>query len=347
MTDAELELYIYRILSGILIFYYNNEKYELRPPSPVIRYEANLIYNNIINDEKYSDWIREENIILAMVSLGLWDKEVPDMIKELEKKIDDQKVELYKSAIMPDRNKMIRGRLNSNRKILNNFINKKSDFFANTLEGYASSIKNEFIICKTVYKNNNLVFDTRIKNNESSLSFFNSITNIINKYIISVSQFKTIARSSLWRSYWNASKTNIFKGSVSEWTDDQRTIANITNMYDSVYEHPECPSDAIIADEDMLDGWMIFQKRKIEKQKNISKVDDLNPKLKNAQEVFLMTNKEMTYDDIMSLNSDESKRRLQEKINYINSRGQVAEKELPDVQRDLLARSDELKKNRK
>lgn len=347
MTDAELELYIYRILSGIIIFYYNGEKYELRSPSPIIRYEANLIYDNIINNEKYGDWIREENIIFAMISLGLWDKEVPDMIKKLEKKIEDQKVELYKSAIMPDRNKMVRAKLNSNKRALNQLISAKNDFFANTLEGYASSIKNEFIICKTVYKNNKLVFDTKIENNESSLSVFNSITNIINKYIISVSQFKIIARSSLWRSYWNTNKGSIFKGTVGDWTDDQRTLVNITNMYDSVYGHPECPADNIVEDEDMLDGWMIFQRRKIEKQKNINKIDELDPKLKNAQEVFLMTNKEMTYDDIMSLNSDESKRRIQEKIEFVNNKGLVAESQLPDIQRDLLVRSDELRKNRK
>lgn len=59
MNDADLELLLHRILSGYLIFYYKQEKYELRKISNSIRYEADLLYNSIISDEKYSDWIRK------------------------------------------------------------------------------------------------------------------------------------------------------------------------------------------------------------------------------------------------------------------------------------------------
>ena len=55
MNDNDLEFLLYRILSGKLLFYYNHQKYELRKISNETRYEADLIYQKIINDEKYGD----------------------------------------------------------------------------------------------------------------------------------------------------------------------------------------------------------------------------------------------------------------------------------------------------
>jgi hypothetical protein len=58
----ELERDIYRILSGKLLFSYNKKKYVLTFPKPILKYKANLIYESIINDEKYNEWIRLENL---------------------------------------------------------------------------------------------------------------------------------------------------------------------------------------------------------------------------------------------------------------------------------------------
>lgn len=346
MNDAELELYIYRILSGILIFHYNNERYELYSPTPRIRYEANLIYSNILNDEKYEEWIREDNLVNIIIKLGLWNKDTPQLLKELDLKIDNCKVEMFKNHIIANKLKSLRKELSNLKNQHQRLTSLKNDFFVNTLEGYAASIKNEYIICKTLHKNNKLAFDNIVTNNTSYV-LFNDIVSKVNQYIISISQFKNIARSQLWRSYWNSNKDHILPGSVAEWTDDQRTLINISKMYDSVYEHPECPTENVIEDEDLLDGWMIFQKQKTEKMKNQQKFEDLHPNLKNANEVFLMADNSNAFEDIMSLNSTEAKHRLQTKINYINQKGTATEFELPDIQNEIRQQSEELLKNRR
>lgn len=346
MNEAQIELLTYRILTGILYFEYMDEQYELRSPSFEIRYKANILYEKTLSDEKFNVWIREENATQTMISLGLWNKDTNTLIKDLEKQIENLKVELYQSAIDISKNQKVRKALNSAKDQLNRILSTKSEFFVSTLEGYASSIKNEYIVCKTLFKNNKLVFDST--SGKISANLFNSIVSEINKYIINISEFKEIARSSLWKAYWNAGKDSIFRGSISEWTDDQRTLINISRMYDSVYEHPECPNDKIIADEDMLDGWMIVQKRKVEKTKNERAVDELNPNLKNAQEVFLIANDQESMENIMSLNSPQARHRMQEKINYIrNKGGEVNESELPDVRRELMNQRDQMLKNRK
>jgi pyruvate dehydrogenase complex dehydrogenase (E1) component len=136
----------------------------------------------------------------------------------------------------------------------------------------------------------------------------------------------------------------VFEGNL---TDDQRTLIGISQMYDRVYEHPECPNDDILEDDDALDGWMIIQKRKIEKDKKQQQIDSMNPKLKNAQEVFIMANNSNEADEVVSLNSSESLNRMKSKINHVQKFGFTEESQLPDVQIDLRNQLNQQIKNRK
>ena len=305
MNDFDVEFLLNRIFVGSLFFYFKNDLYELKYATNNIKYHANLIYDNILHEERFNDWIREENMIHHMVSAGLWTYQTDSLITKLEKQIEDLKVDLFKSYLAPDKQKTFRKSLNNARYNLGNILSKKQEFLTHTLEGYALSIKNEYIICNTLYKNNKQIFDNNSKDFKS-YSYFNDIVNEINKHNITLEQFKFVARSSLWRSYWNANKNNIFSNQVIDWTDDQRTLVNISRMYDNVYENPDCPSDEVINDDDMLDGWMIMQRRKTEKEKKTKNFDELNPHVKNAGEVFVMTKGSDAFEDVMSMNSPEA-----------------------------------------
>ncbi len=346
MTDDFLEILLHRILSGYLIFYYKQEKYELRKINNNLRYEADLLYHQILSDEKYNDWIRQENVNGILINLGLWHKDTIAFMEKLEKSIDNLKVELFENFINISNQQKIRNSLNSTRNSLDKIRNIKAEFSANTLEGYAASIKNEFIICHSLFKNNQKVFGNDNKDiDSSSLSYFNELVNEINKYNISIQNFRKLARHYTWRSYWNIKNCSMFPGTVSEWTDDQRSLASFSQMYDSVYEHPECPDDKIIDDDDMLDGWMIFQKRKIAKAKKQAIVDNINPNLKNASEIFLFGQKPEEIEEILSLNSKEGLHRMREKINYINNAGSVSDSQLPDVRRQIMSDTQNLLNN--
>lgn len=345
--DYDLELLLYRILSGKILFYYKNDQYELRSPSVNTRYEAQIIYDNIINDEKYNDWIRADYLENILISLNLWSKDTLKIIKDIEKKIDRTKVDMYLSAAISDKLKKLRKILKDYKNQLNKILDHKITLFGNTLEGYASGIKNEYILCNTLFKNNNRVFPRSISNDQASYIYFNDLVTEVNKQNLDIDMYKKLARSGLWRSYWNCNKDNIFNESVCDWTDDQRTLVSVTRMYDNVYEHPDCPSDNIIEDDDLLDGWMIHQREKNQRTKKQSQIDEMNPKLKNAQEVFLIPQNDQDIEDIIGLNDMDSLIKMKQKINYIKSVGEVAEDQLPDVQMELRQRMNEAIKNRK
>ena len=342
MNDAEIELLLYRIFSGKLLFSYKNERYELRSPDINIRYESQLLYDSIINDEKYNDWLREDNLERILISLGLWTMDTKTILKSLEKRVDDNKVVLFQERALKDKTKTNRKTLNTTNQQINSILKKKHEMFSHTLEGYASSIKNEFIICNTLYKNNERVFDKDIANDENSYTLFNNLINEINNYMIDTSQFKALARSSLWKMYWNCNKSSVFDCPISQWTFDQRTLVSISRMYDNVSEHPDCPEEEAINDDDMLDGWMILERRKIESKKKQQKIDNLNPKLQKAQEVFLMASNQEERQEVLSLNSSESLRKLQQRSNFLDKEGSATDVQLPDIQMDLRAKSVEM-----
>jgi len=114
-----------------------------------------------------------------------------------------------------------------------------------------------------------------------------------------------------------------------------------SQLYDNIAEHPECPPDDLINDDDALDGWMINQKREREQKKNQNSIDSsLTDKVKNSSEIFIVAHSQKERDRIESMNSPEVKaiKRSREKI--IQEKGEVSDLDFSDVRRDI-----QMKKN--
>ena len=61
-------------------------------------------------------------------------------------------------------------------------------------------------------------------------------------------------------------------------------------MYDNIYENPEAPAEEVIADDDLLDGWLITTKRKRDKEREESFMNtnvEMNSKLGSAGEIII------------------------------------------------------------
>ncbi len=342
MNNDRTDYLLNQILSGILIFYYKDQEYILKPATYEIKYKSGILYNKIINDEKYSEWIRESDMTRMMIRIGIWDKESDKTITSLEKKIEDNKLKLYESLKKPDVFKLTRKTLSGSRKRLNHLLGIKNNFRNNTLEGFAETAKSEYIICNTLHQNGEKIFavDKISDEHNQEYSLFNALVQEVYKRSISIDDIRTLARSNLWKTYWNANKDHILPGPVCDWTDDQRSLVNYSRMYDNVAEHPDSPPDSVIEDDDVLDGWFIFQKKKREREKKQAEFDNKrnNKKMDNAQEVFLMVNENQSAEEIMDLNDPMAKARFQSKMNYLKqNRGkEIEESKLPDVQMDIM-----------
>ena len=144
---------------------------------------------------------------------------------------------------------------------------------------------------------------------------------------------REIARTDPWRSYWGITDCP-FGTRAIDLDYDKRTLLAYSKMYDNIGDHPECPSQEIIEDDDMLDGWMIVQQRqtsekKVEKHKD-DMVNNFSPKYQNATEIFLPAQSKDHIKQIDDLNTATGKRVRKQRQQMINEQGQVGVGKLPD-----------------
>ncbi|NDG31617.1 hypothetical protein EB118_16310 [bacterium] len=108
-------------------------------------------------------------------------------------------------------------------------------------------------------------------------------------------------------------------------------------MYDSAYEHPECPVDSVFEDDDMFDGWMIHQRRENEKLRSKNRTEKIleDKKLDKANEVFIMASSKDEAKSIYDLNDNTAMNIIKERNQAILGKTEVQLSELPDIQREL------------
>lgn len=336
ILSENILLLIYRIISGKLVFSFDQETYILYGASHETKYEAELIYSNIIDDHKYDDWWRKENLSFILTKLGIWNPDYDKTLTKVEKNIENSKFSLYSNRLNNNKLKNIRKDLDNYKKEHQRLLGLKHYLDYLTLEDFAENKKNQFIISEClVYKNSNKrVFDSDLDNIDNNK--FDKITSAITQHMISIEAYKRIARHESWKMIWYANKNNIFGKPAVELTDEQKTLVSISNMYDKIYEHPECPPDFVIDDDDMLDGWMIDQKRKNEASKKEASNQDILNKHSKAKEIFIVGDED-NIEEINSLNSLQSKHIIKQRNRVIQSNTDgVDEINLPDVKQELL-----------
>lgn len=329
------EKLVHRILSGKLIFVFDDIFYELRKPSLDIKMEADFLYSSIYEDNLYNDnFLSVEDVENLLIELNILYYDSKKILQKIEKSLENTKVDLFQNYFDTTKRAKIKNRLTNLKSDIDSIYSKQHSLDFLTLEHYCDNSRHEFIISHTLYnKNNELIFEY----NNIDYVKFNNIVSTISKYMIDVSTYKKLARCDYWRNYWSNNKTNVISGTVSEWSEEQKSLVNISCMYDKIYEHPECPQDDIINDDDALDGWMIFQKQKNDLQKKEKGVDSmLTGKIKNSSEVFLMAGNKDQAQDILGLNNKESLNIVKTKVDTVMTRGNVRDGELPDVKQRLM-----------
>jgi hypothetical protein len=334
------EILVRRILSGKQVFVCNDITYELRKPPLSLRIKADILYTDAYESNLYNDFWFLEDIENLLFELQILPYDYKKIMSQIEKSLESSKISLYQQYFDTTKRNKTRQRIQNLKKDLDQFLQKEHSLDYITLEHYCDNIRNEFLITNTLYEYNtdNLIF------NHSNINYnsFNSLASKISQNLIDVSTFKAIARSEYWRNYWNNNKSNILDDCVKEWSEEQKSLINISYMYDKIYEHPECPQQDIINDDDALDGWMLFNKKENERQKKQKGVENiLSGNLKNASEVFLMANSREQADDILGLNNSAGLATLKQKVDFvtntkINDGERIPDSQLPDVKQRIM-----------
>jgi hypothetical protein len=309
---------------------------------------ADIVYQETISDNLYNDWLMLKDTEAILIDNGLWHLSDEEIIKNLDKKLENLKVELYQNFIKITKRKELKRSIATVNRNKLKLLTIKHSMDEYTLEAYAGRIRNEYIIMNTLYNSKQTKVFKSKKIEETNSTFLNKIASELVQHIPSIVTLKELARSESWKSYWSSgNKSAVFAGPSCDWTDEQRALVNISRMYDSVNEHPESPGEDIIADDDALEGWMIFQKRKNETEKNKRKAESITSKnMSNASEVFMMASSKEEAEQIYGANDGRGKQRMNEKFSIIKANKQVAEHDLPDVRAEALQQLEQMRPKR-
>jgi hypothetical protein len=334
-VENDIEDIIYRIISGFYYIEVDGTVYKIVLPKLSVKHEAQNIYRLALNRSKFDDgWISSGEIENYLKYFNIWNNDKAKLLEGLPKELNKYKIQLYLNFNHPENKKQIKETIKSLNKQINELTNDKQSFDYLSLDSYALGLKNQFIISQTVYHNNELVFNGNFEDTDSTL--LEKIILEIHRNSLSAYTLKTISRHDLWKSYWDASKERIFKSPAIEWTDEQISLINLSKMLDSIREHPECPNDEIIADFDALDGWLLHQQEKMEKEKKKQAISDkYGLDKQNGSEVFLVTDSVEETKEIYSLNSREDNYNIKTMHQAVKEKGEMKWSEVPHVQRQL------------
>jgi hypothetical protein len=319
----------------------NENVYLITKPTRQQEYIAEQLYDDTIEDNKFSNLYTIEQILKVLLFYKFIPLDYEKRLKTLSKKADDAKITLYEAMIVVNDSEKEKQIKKSRRRLsdVNRKYNRLSENIHSldyvTLEGYAQTIKSQYLtLCSLKTLDNKQVFvdqnpETIINNIQASLLFSN-VVNYINYTKISMHDLRVVSQHEPWRSYWGANKQNVFGRPSIEWTDDQRLLVLFTRMYDGAYESMNCPGKAVFDDDDAFDGWMVKEQRDREKDRNKKQIDDSLDKHGSAEEIFIPAANLKQAKQIDEMNTVESKMIKKSKFKAVAELGKVKEQDLPD-----------------
>ncbi len=328
MDRIQKDIILTRISSGINTIRYKDDLYLIYPPDRLIKQLSYEYYSSILESLLFEEWISKEEIQSFLIQEGILPKDADKQLEDLENKAEQLKLKAYESRINPPKVKLLKASL---RTIENNTIallSAKHSLDHLTKEGYAEQCRLNFLISNSIKDKQG----ERISLDDDAI-FSEYIFAHINQNRLNNNDIREISRTDPWRSVWNACESNIFGTSPIDWTEDQKTLILYSKMYDNAYKNPDCPDENIIADDDLFDGWLLYQRNKIKEEKREAERDKIGGK--DWQESYLFPENEEHRKQIDKMNDAQGRAIRQQREKALEQHKKLKEAQLPDVEQEL------------
>lgn len=349
---ATLDKIVYRILSGYLrihISYYDITKtYIIKGSTVTHKYLAEELYQNLF--EEYSnDLMSDDQLYDWLLVNEFWSFEEEEKLGVLKKNLEEFQLKLYELGFKGREKNVTKKLIKHTKDEMKRLAEKRHSFDHLSAKGMATIEKNKFLIALGLCNKRGKPLFNEFNYLRHTFPLFDKIIIAHSQQSIGISEYREMARTEPWRQYWSAreSVSSIFSVPASELTEEQLNLVSWTRLYDNIYQHPNCPPDEIIEDDDALDGFLIHDKKTRDKEKLDRGAESFtdNEKIKGAQEIYLPAQtKEMpnlftedAYDmnRVESYNDEKTKAIKRERDRYVEKHGEVSFAELPDIKREF------------
>jgi len=331
MTPRRTQTLLDYLYTGVLYLPMQSRMYVLKPPTPDIMQYMKTAYYTTLHSQRFHQWFTVEQCQQLLIRRGLIPKNYKAVLKELVKTISDMKVDLYLSYFRTGSLRRIYNQLKVARQKYQDMTAKLSHLNCFTLENRA--IQQSFIVClkHCLYYDNQLVF-----------SDISQIPHVVFNYLLitkerlepTETEVRHMAKTQPFRSAWTVSHGNLFRNrQYTQLLPSQQLAVTFSKMYDNIAESLDRPSDDIVQNDDMCDGWLIWTGRKQEKAQKQKQVENIygNHKHKhNHNEIFLPARNTQDIERINALNDTGARVVMQQRQAQIQRHGKVKESQLPD-----------------
>lgn len=294
-------------------------------PPVVVLQQASLLYDDIMSRYRFEGWLTQDEAKEKLIGAGVIPSDVDKQLTDIEKALESFKKQLFTNFTI------VNDRYRQGKKIIADFETKRAELIgkmhyldAACLETLAASECGYFIAQYTQCDSN----FQRLWEGPIQHLLLRKIQAEYQKQWIGVKEYRELARTDPWRSYWNSQKNGAFRVIGEE----QQNLIMYSRMYDNAYKHMECPSDFVINDDDLFDGWLLHQREKAAGDKAESPVLKSNP---DAQELYIMVKNQEEANQVLDLNSADTKNIIKEREMVIKKVGEIHDMALPDNKREI------------
>jgi len=345
MKQHEREYFTSRVRNGIYQVNLRDLKIKILPLTLEQEFEVQEAYALAFAEAEQDGLAYHEEMLETLRERGLWTEDDEKKEETLDKDVDKLKVELFNNRNRESTVETIRRYLATAKSELKKVRNKKYEHYDHTVEGFAVRKKTEKIVEVSCVNEDGspYIFDDQSPKDDIVAYFGHSI--------LEESIVRELARTEPWRSVWllNETKTYpLFAHSDRQLTVDQRNIIIWSRMYDNVQESMDCPSDDVIQDDDMLDGWFLIQKKKQEQEKIKSEIEQStqNSRIANSDEIFVMADSQDNANKINDSNTFHNQKVKSQRMQVINKQGIAEDLDFQDQQLKLRQQSNEMYKGK-
>lgn len=316
MNPYERDYFISRLRSGFYRISDGDTKLKIISPTIEQEYEAQEVFMDSYDRCVADGFLTEDEVEDWMIERGLWSTEKEQKLKTAEEDADKLRVEIFEQRNKEATRERARSLLRAAEKFAKELKREKDEYFSNTCEGIAYTDKSMAIFEWCCIKDGE-PYD--FPNDNASNLYYQWVSQLLR-----TSQIRELARNDPWSSLWALKdQLRLFANKDTELTIDQKNIVIWSQMYDNIQESMDCPSRKVIDDDDMLDGWMILQKKKNESERAKSELETkmTNQKIANSQEIFIVTDNREDANNINNMNSLGSQMVKKERMATIKRQG--------------------------
>lgn len=343
MDSQERHYILGRVLAGHSGF----GGYYLSHPTRKEFLESEAVYYEILNEARLAGLFFCDEIQETLKKFNLWHENDAVRLKQLEDKIDDYKVAIFENMAQSRTREVIRKELIGVEQEIHSLKERLHQWDQYTAESVAGYARFQFLLINNIVDlhGRQVYFDDLL---DQQVAILNDLSARYHKDQPAETALREISHTDPWRNQWSLSSNvyETFGKPTLELTNSQMALCLWSRFYDSIYQCHDAPHDTAINDDDVVDGWLIVQRRKRESEQAKREVEGRikNPKIAGASEIFIVAADVDDARKIHAANDKLAQMKISHRNKVIKTKGVASQLDFADVRLDLEKKLQESRK---